>query len=786
MQALLKKQTETLNRLEEKAKVDNVIQLAQLYESRRIDGDGDRIEEQLKELNKTAKAALNEKSGDGLNSNVIKLFKEMQKVGAAVTSRSLNKGEVDDITGKVGERRQFNTLKPRVEKFKEGFKDFFTMRGFLDKTGIAERGSGGIISEYLDRGEAKKNYIDQRMKTKGTTFGNEETFGKQFDEQQRIQGEINKNEAEIKRLRESGATDVGLKRSGLLDKRDQLATDIAKVDPSLRPQGFDPRTGKVKEKPESAAKQEANAKGGAEIIPFTGAESAGSGGLAAASAEETMLEQNRMVAQQTDLLTKIEENTRALKTSAPNEPKQRAPEAAGGGSSLMDMGRRGVGRLGRIASSAGRGLMAGVKTAGGFLAKRAGPLAAIGAVGAGAYAGYQGYQAAGDKEQESLKAIDAKVASGEITEQQANTLRKESKEGATVERSGAAGKGTGMAVGGAAGALKGAAVGAAIGSAVPIVGTVIGGAIGAGLGAVGGSVLGGKAGEFIGEKFGKAKNFLFGKSGESDTKVTRADTEEKSSSVNIQFSEMAFAQNDPENYAKFRKERDALAEKYANESFKKYKSRGGKRTEPDSMDYRTGKMKADTETIQKYRKEIEAAGAGKVTGGKKEDPVAPGDKTAEALKKTAEGVTPKPSGQQVTKNADGSTTTKESYTMIAGERAEGGKPLSEKQMSVIGISKSMGNSYSPEIEKQYASQKAASDSAKLKPADTPSTGNIISKQSGDNEQAKMDANKGGNNTAIVAAPTVNNNNTVQNSPVKLPPRNTDSTVNKYMQSRWAY
>jgi ribose/xylose/arabinose/galactoside ABC-type transport system permease subunit len=123
--------------------------------------------------------------------------------------------------------------------------------------------------------------------------------------------------------------------------------------------------------------------------------------------------------------------------------------------------------------------MSGVKTAGSFLAKRAGPLAAIGAVGAGAYAGYQGYQAAGEKEQESLKAIDAKVASGEITEQQANTLRQESKEGATVERSGAAGKGTGMAVGGAAGALKCAAVCAAIGSAVPIVGTVIGGAIGA-------------------------------------------------------------------------------------------------------------------------------------------------------------------------------------------------------------------------------------------------------------------------------------------------------------------
>lgn len=745
MQALLKKQSDTLNRLEEKAKMDNVIQLAQLYQSNRIDGDGDRIEEQLKELNKTAKASLNDKTGDGLNSNVIKLFKEMQKVGAAVTARALNKGEVDDITGKVGERRQFNTLKPRVENFKEGFKDFFTMRGFLDKTGIAERGSGGIVSEYLDRGEAKKNYVDQRMKTKGTTFGNEETFGKQFDEQQRLQGEINKNEAEIKRLRANGATDIGLERSGLLNKRDQLATDIAKVDPSLRPQGFDPRTGKVKEKPESASEQEANVKGGADIIPFTGASTASAGGLASAGAEEAMLEQNRMVAQQTGLLTKIEENTRALKTSAPNEPKQRAPEAAGGGSSLMDMGRRGVGRLGRIASSAGRGLMTGVKTAGGFLAKRAGPVAALAAVGAGAYAGYKGFSAAGDKEQSALKEIDAKVASGEISEEQAQGLREESRKTGTVERSSSAGKGTGMAAGGAAGALKGAAIGATIGSAVPIVGTVIGGAVGAGLGAVGGSVLGGKAGEFLGDKFGKAKNFLFGKSGDSDSKGSevgpnyKARLKDYKSSTPVDHLEKQY----PGIGKKFRE----LAEK----------------TPPRSD---------SQQMLDSHEHMLKNMALQEISKG---DIVAPGDKTAEALKKTSEGVTP---------NA----------TDKANQRQDAVNKRTDELLAKAPANLKDDISYQNSKRKQAEMEVKAGrtldgkplEEAKLKPADSPSSGNIISKQSGDNEQAKMDANKGGNNTAIVAAPTVNNNNTVQNSPVKLAPRNTDSTVNKYMQSRWAY
>ena len=42
---------------------------------------------------------------------------------------------------------------------------------------------------------------------------------------------------------------------------------------------------------------------------------------------------------------------------------------------------------------------------------------------------------------------------------------------------------------------------------------------------------------------------------------------------------------------------------------------------------------------------------------------------------------------------------------IADEPVLPNKPLSEKQMGVIGIAKSMGNKYSPEIEKQYTDQK---------------------------------------------------------------------------------
>jgi hypothetical protein len=765
MQALLKKQTETLNRLEEKAKMDNVIQLAQLYESRRIDADGDRVEEELKELNKNVKA-LNDKGGDGLNSNVVKLFKEIQKVGTAITSRGINNQEAEGISAKVGERRQFNTLKPRVENFKEGFKDFFTMRGFLDKTGIAERGSGGLVSEYLDRGEARNKYANDRLKVDESSTNMEagriakaagvdyktlsdedkqayksqasdnlrKTYKEQFNKQQEVQFDVNKNEKALKQYREDGFTDKQIERTPEFKRRAELATEMAKVDTRVRPEGFDARTGKVKEKveaaveeskPKSAGEQQVEARPSAEIIPFTGASTASAGGLAAASAEEAMLEQNRMVAQQTGLLTKIEENTRALKASAPNEPKQRAPEPAEEGSSLLDMGRRGAGRLGRIARTAGRGLMSGVKTAGSFLAKRAGPLAAISTVGAGAYAGYQGYQAAGEKEQESLKAIDAKVASGEITEQQANTLRQESKEGATVERGGAAGKGVGMAAGGAAGALKGAAAGAAIGSVVPVVGTVIGGAIGAGLGAVGGSWLGGKGGEWVGEQAGKVKNWF-----SSDSKQT-----------------------------------------------------------PNVAGPTTASPVAPVA------------------------PVAPGDKTIQVLKKRAEAVTPSVTmAPAVAKTVEGSTSPqvkpptpaaakpendpftvdgktmpkKLRETISKMDKADGERSIAAWKVLVSDNADNQTKMGAGQILEKMTTKYSENNAAKLKPADSPSTGNVISKQSGDNEQAKMDASKGGNNTAIVAAPTVNNNQTVQNTPVKLPPRNTDSTVNKYMQSRWAF
>ena len=682
----------------------------------------DETSKQVKDLQQ-AQAKDNEKiigsltdaTGNGLNSNVIKLFKEIQKVAVAVEKRSITADEAGKITTEATGRRQFNTLKPRVDSIKEGAKDFFTMRGFLDKTGIVKRGSGGILSEYLDRNEAKKKYVDQRMKTKGTTFGSRETFAKQFDSQQAIQYDINKNEKEIKNLRENGATDIGLKRSGLLDKRAQLATNLAKVDPSVRPEGFDPKTGKIKEaKPETAVEQQNKSKS-AKVIPFTGG---GSEAPASLGSEENMLEQNRMISEQSELLKKIEENTRGLKGPAGAAPAAAAAAEESGGFGLTDM--LGKGRLGKIAKTAGRGLMSGARAAGGFLMKRAGPLAAVAAVGAGAYEGYQGYNAASDKQDAAKEDIKAKVESGEITQGEANKLEKQVDETATVEKGGAVGKGTGMAIGGAAGALKGAAVGAAIGSVVPIVGTVVGGAIGATVGAIGGSYLGGKGGEWLGKKAGQVKNWasnLFGGG------VTAGAEEPKgSSSVSSSFSEQTFAEKDPESYQKFAKFRDEKTQEYAKDNAKRFD-----RKEPTQADFKHGRLKAQAEAISKFEKEAKAAGA--LSNNK-----------------------PQAAEKQNAKSVEGSKAAGAAVGDSAGKVASASSPESAPRIGS---------------------------------ANAPQSGNIIDKQSGENEQAKLDSSKGAATANIVSAPTVNNNTTQQNTSIKLQPRNNDSTINRYMNNRYA-
>ena len=151
---------------------------------------------------------------------------------------------------------------------------------------------------------------------------------------------------------------------------------------------------------------------------------------------------------------------KAMQTRGTPQNPMYVTEGPGGGDGGDGKGKKGKGKPGKLGTM-GKAL----KGAGGLI-KGAGVVGAV-AGGAMLYS--------------DLKDIDEKVASGEMTPEEA----KKAKGGAV-----------GGAAGGAGGAMAGAAAGAAIGSVVPVVGTVIGGLIG---GAIGGW-LGRKGGEIVGEK----------------------------------------------------------------------------------------------------------------------------------------------------------------------------------------------------------------------------------------------------------------------------------------------
>lgn len=765
MEALLKKQNELLTSLEKTAKRDELIQIAQLYEEKRIDNDGDRMEDQLKDLNANVKK-LNEKTGDNLNSNVIKLTAALREkfrgdsgkglettpeLKAPRPAAKVDPDETARVVDEISGRRRYN----EAQNVKDDLKDLFSARGFLDKMGIARRGESGLISDFMDKRENRKNWVESRMRADPNMknlkqYGGDEEkvkqyLAKRYDQKVGVEEKIFQNKEDIAEQRKRGMSDEQIGRMGLFKKQDELATQLKEIDPSLKQK---PQTAKEQETKATEAKRQSEEKS-AKVLPFTKEASAGTTAL---NNEEGMLEQNRMIAEQTGLLKKIEENTSVLKTmgavGATAAPVAAAAETSGGGFGLLDMlpGKKILGR----AKTAGKGLMKAASSVGKFALRNAGKLGAIGSVGMGLYEGYQGWTAASEKQDAAKQEIQAKLESGEISEEEATQLTKQVDEQATVEKGGAAGKGTGMAVGGAVGALKGAAAGAAIGSVVPVVGTVIGGAIGATLGAVGGSWLGGEAGEWLGETAGKATNWVksfFGGGDEkkSDVKVEKATPQ--SSKVDIEFSEMEFAQKDPENYKKFKEFRKERIEYHLDQRNKK---RGGKKTtQSERMDRTFAETQARTDAILKFRNEIQAAGAGKVTGGPEETKV-PGEKTAEALQKSVEGVTP---------------------TTPAAEQSAVTSPAT--------ITETKGEMVTPVV------RTSSGGATPVAPSIVPSTGEIISKSSSEVDAARLAASKpSGGGNAIVNAPTVNNT-TRTSQVIRSAPRTQENSVSRYLDKRYA-
>ena len=119
------------------------------------------------------------------------------------------------------------------------------------------------------------------------------------------------------------------------------------------------------------------------------------------------------------------------------------------------------------------------------------------------------------------------------------------------------------------------------------------------------------------------------------------------------------------------------------------------------------------------------------------------------------------------------------YQMIANEEVVPGQKLSDKQMTIIGVAKRMGVTYSPEVESQYAAQKASQVTAP-----TPIVADQVTRATTEVVDATRAEQKAAAQNVVVSAPTTNIQ-TSNNYVTKPQPRNTESSLQQYNRQRYA-
>ena len=374
-----KEQTATLESIKSIAIKDKDIRLNEVEASTKNDRD----EAKNKEVSlQNAKKLLDS------NKEILKELKVHSKSLTALSSEKAKK-----ITEKSQGLEQFKTIGERVQGVKQNVKDFFTLKGFLNKTGMVNKDSTGIVATAVNKRAARMQYQDDRMRVDPNLknlkqFSGDEKkvkqfLGKQFDKQQEVRVKMRSTEKDISNLENRGYTEKQIAKTGLFKDRESNANEMSLVDTRVR----ESNTGNVKTaeivkespskktstakkeasnaapilvktaaKSSTTAKKEASNAAQSNIVPFKKKESIEQANeeiqspLASLNAvsdasTETQLENAKEVAKQTELLTKIEENTRASSDKQSDKPKKE------NGKGILD------GILDGIMSMLGGGLM---------------------------------------------------------------------------------------------------------------------------------------------------------------------------------------------------------------------------------------------------------------------------------------------------------------------------------------------------------------------------------------------------------------------------------------------
>lgn len=268
-----------------------------------------------------------------LNANLVNLTKAIQEQNKA--------GQISDKAGGV---KAYGGAKGAIKERVDNIKDFFTLRGFLDKTGIVERGSkgflGGIADAALEKREARQQYVKDRLNVdknyvKGIGGGVDkasQTFAKQFDVGQESLISVQNNKKEMDRLAAAGFTPDQIARSTEAKQQAGLEADLAKKDSRFRILG-----GPAMEKAPKATRDN--------VVPFKSDDT---------TTSEEEVENLRLMNDQTSILAKIEENTRPVAANKGGDDKEKTKgmfEGLTGG--MGGFVKRMIGSIGSVLSSIG-------------------------------------------------------------------------------------------------------------------------------------------------------------------------------------------------------------------------------------------------------------------------------------------------------------------------------------------------------------------------------------------------------------------------------------------------
>lgn len=299
--ALLQSQRESLASLQSIEAVMKQVRLAEvanLIETKRIDDDGDRLEVIEKDSLKTEKEQL-------------KVSKQMAESLKKIKEAQKEKDETADAIAAIAKTmKTFKTMSERFDDFVKKSKDVLSPSGL--KTSLMKTFNiGGIFNKSIER--------EKFIKTQ-RALGSEKTRAElkdDFKDAQRAAKASQKADKEIEDYKKlTGLSEDQMRKyepgKKLLEKRAAATDEYAK---------FDIRAAQLKQG-EDVTPTEAHAQSGA--------------------AEEAAIENQKMVKEQSDLLVKIEQNTRGESPDQKAKPKEE--ESKGGGLLGSLLGGGGAGK----------------------------------------------------------------------------------------------------------------------------------------------------------------------------------------------------------------------------------------------------------------------------------------------------------------------------------------------------------------------------------------------------------------------------------------------------------